>query len=227
VRGCQAYKERERPVELVRQKTYRKTFEIACTQLAESDLPDRLMRAGVRFRVESGAYLIDVAVFDETIQLAIPGFSFASDKGSSTTLTTKIVLLHYLIHASGNAVLGVDPIPYEDIPGCRTYSPVFERRVSKPLLSAFGYARDAFLDAGIALGGKAEEYGDASFTVLALPRVPITFILWEGDQDFPPSMKILFDRSIHSYLPLEDIVVVSKMAATRLLKQARKGYVEG
>ena len=214
-------------MELVRQKAYRKTFEIACAQLAGSDLPDRLTRAGVRFNAEGGAYLIDVAIFDETIRLTIPGFSFASDKGSTTTLTTKIILLHYLIHASGNAVLGVDLIPYEDIPGCRTYSPVFERRVSKPLLSAFGFGRDAFLDAGTALGGKAEEYGDGSFTVLALPRVPITFILWEGDQDFPPSMKILFDRSIHLYLPLEDIVVVSKMAATRILKQARKGYVEG
>jgi hypothetical protein len=35
-------------------------------------------------------------------------------------------------------------------------------------------------------------------------------------------MKVLFDRSIPTYLPLEDIVVVSKMAATRILKQARK-----
>jgi hypothetical protein len=39
-------------------------------------------------------------------------------------------------------------------------------------------------------------------------------------------MKVLFDRSIHTCLPLEDIVVISKMAATRIIKQARKEYTE-
>ena len=37
-------------------------------------------------------------------------------------------------------------------------------------------------------------------------------------------MKVLFDRSIHTYLPLKDIVVISKMAATRIIKEARKEY---
>ena len=76
------------------------------------------------------------------------------------------------------------------------------------------------------LGGKEEEYGNASFTLSAFPRLPITFILWEGEEEFPPSIKVLFDQSIHTYLPLEDIVVVSKMAATRILKEARKEYSE-
>ncbi len=212
-------------MDLVRQKAYRKTLEIACSQLAGLELEDRLGKGGVRYRKEEGVYHVEIPVFDETIALTIPGFSFASNKGSNTTLTTKIILLHYLIHASGSA-LTVTDLPYEDIPGCRPYSPVFERRVTRPMIAAFGFARDAFLDAGTALGGKAEEYGDASFTLQALPRVPLTFILWEGDQDFPPSMKVLFDRSIHTYLPLEDIVVISKMAATRIMKQARKVYAE-
>ena len=213
-------------MDLVRQKAYRKTLEIACSQLAGLDLDERLTQAGADYRKEGNSRRIEIPLFDETIELTVPGFTFASDKGSTTTLTTKIILLHYLIHASGEKVLGIDPIPYEDIPGCRAYLPVFERRVTRPLLSAFGYARDAFRDAGASLGGKVEEYGDASFTLRALPKVPLTFILWEGDQDFPPSMKVLFDRSIHTYLPLEDIVVISKMAATRILKQARKTYQE-
>jgi hypothetical protein len=57
-----------------------------------------------------------------------------------------------------------------------------------------------------------------------LPRVPITFILWEGDDEFPPSIKILFDPSITGYLPLEDISVISKLASTRIVKEARLKY---
>jgi hypothetical protein len=212
-------------MELVRQKAYRKTFEVACSRLAGLALEERLRAAGLPFRREGDVYRVEIRFFDEDIELTVPGFAFKSARGSNITLTAKIILLHYVIAASGESV-GSDLIPYDDVPGCRTYAPVFERRVTRPLLSAFGFARDAFLEAGIALGGHAAEYGDASFTLPALPRAPITFILWEGDAEFPPSMKVLFDRSIHTYLPLEDIVVISKMAATRIIKQARKEYTE-
>ncbi len=212
-------------MELVRQKAYRKTFEVACSRLAELPVEERLRKAAVPYSLVNEGYRADIGFFDDEIGLTIPGFDFTSARGSNITLTTKIVLLHYLITAGG-VPLGSDLVPYEDVPGCRAYAPVFERRVTKPLLSAFGFARDAFLDAGLALGGKRQEYGDVSFTLRALPMVPLTFILWEGDPDFPPSMKVLFDRSIASYLPLEDIVVISKMAATRIIKEAKKEYAE-
>jgi hypothetical protein len=210
-------------VELVRQKAYRKTFDIACSRLTALPVEERLRNAGLPFRKEGDAYRVELRFFDEDMEMTIPAFEFKSKKGSNVTLTSKIVILHYIIAASGEPV-GSDPVPYEDVPGCRPYAPVFERRVTKPLLSAFGFARDSFMDAGLGLGGLKEDYGDSSFTLRAFPRLPITFILWEGDDDFPPSIKVLFDRSIDTYLPLEDIVVVSKMAATRIIKQARKEY---
>lgn len=212
-------------MELVRQKAYRKTFEMACSRLMELSLEGQAAKAGLEVVRNGSMVRIPVPFFDETIGLAIPGFSFESGKGSNVTLTTKIIILHYLIHASG-VLPGADLVPYEDIPGCRAYQPVFERRTVRPLLAAFGSARDAFVDAGKALGGKEEEYGNGSFTLHAFPRVALTFILWEGDETFPPSIKVLFDRSIPAYLPLEDIVVISKMAATRIIKQARKTYTE-
>jgi hypothetical protein len=125
-----------------------------------------------------------------------------------------------MIKASG-ARLGGELIPYEDIPGLGHYYPVYEKRVLKPLQTAFGSDRYTFLEAGLSLGAKQQEYGDASFTLHALPRTPITFILWEGDEEFPPLVRTLFDPTIPGYLPLEDIVVISKLASTRILKKGR------
>lgn len=213
-------------MELVRQKAYRKTFDLACEELTRSVLDTRLYSAGLSGALEENVYRVSVPMFDEIVRFSVPGFSFESSKGRNITLTTKIVLLHYIIHASGQSLSG-NLVPYEDIPGGRGYAPVFERRVSKPLLSAFGYDRDAFLEGGRSSGGKEEGYGNASFSLNVFPRVPITFILWEGDQDFPPTLRVLFDETIQTYLPLEDIVVVSKMAATRIMKKARVAeYVE-
>ncbi|OPY82015.1 MAG: hypothetical protein A4E65_00943 [Syntrophorhabdus sp. PtaU1.Bin153] len=203
-----------------KQKVYKKVYDLACADLRRKDQEERLIAAGLTYAKAETGLLADIPYFDEIISLAIPDFTFKSSKGVNVTLVAKIVLLHYILKASG-APLGGEKIPYEDIQGLRHYYPVFERRVLKPLQSAFGYNRQIFIDAGLSLGGQKEEYGDGSFTLQALPRVPITFILWEGDEEFPPSLRTLFDPSITCYLPLEDIVVISKLASTRILKEAR------
>ncbi len=210
---------------LQKQKIYKKVYEEACERLLNSDIERQLKNAALRYETRAGAFAITIPFFDETILLTVPGIAFKSAKGSNVTLVTKIILLHYINTANGNPS-GDKIVAYEDIPGCRHYHPVFEKRVTKPLQSAFGHDKNAFLEAGVALGGKKEEHGDASITLYALPRVPVTFILWEGDEEFTPLVRALFDPSITGYLPLEDIVVISKLAAARILKTARKQHMD-
>jgi hypothetical protein len=209
-------------MQLQKQKVYKKVFELACDELLGLELAVQARNADVAYRGGREG-TIEVPYFDETLSIHLPKFSFTSSKAASVSLVSKIIALHYMIRASGEP-LGGDQISYEDIPGARHYLPVFETRVAKPLSTAFGYNRDAFLEAGIALGGKAGEYGDASFTLPAFPRIPLTFILWEGDEEFPPLVRTLFDPSVSGYLPLEDIVVLSKLAASRIIKAARVKY---
>ncbi len=214
-------------MELKRQKVYRKVFELACSRLLAVDLPRQLEKASVKYLIEGDSISAEIPFFDEVITLKVPAFTFTSSKAGSVNLVTRIILLHYLLAASGEQLKAVEErIPYEDVPGCGNYLPVFERRALKPLQTAFGHDRYLFLDAGILLGGRQESFGDASFTVHAFPMVPITVILWEGDEEFPPSARMLFDPSIPGYLPLEDIVVVAKLAATRIMKAARLAVSE-
>jgi len=212
-------------LELKKQKAYIRVFQIACNELLNPNLEKQLNNAGLKFETQGNKYNIEIPYFDEIITMMAPGFSFKSSRGANITLVTKIIILHYINTASG-VPLGADRIPYEDIPGCRAYTPVFVSRVAKPLQSAFGHDKHTFLEAGISLGGKEEDFGDASFTLHTLPKVPITFILWEGDEEFPSSVKTLFDPSIPGYLPLEDIVVISKLAATRIIKKAKLKYMD-
>jgi hypothetical protein len=210
-------------MELKKQKTYKTVFEIARDTLVASDYARQCAFAGLRCVQEMAGTAIEVPCFDEIITMHIPRFSFESSKNANVTLVTRIILLHYINNASGIPLSG-EKVAYGDIPSCMHYEPVFARRVLKPLQNAFGYDKYAFLEAGLALGGKEEEYGDASFTLFAFPKVPITFILWVGDEEFPPSVKALFDPSITGYLPLEDIVVITRLAASRILKTAHKQH---
>lgn len=202
-------------------KVYKKVFENACKALMASSIEKKIIDAGAEYITENEKHIVSVTFFDEIITFDVPGFSFKSSKNVNVTLVTKIMVLHYINTASGGLLSG-EKITYEDIPGLRAYQPVFEKRAAKPLVAAFGFNRYAFIEAGQYLGAIPDDYGDASFTLYAFPRVPVTFILWEGSEEFAPSVKILFDASIVHYLPLEDITVIAKLASTRILKEARK-----
>ena len=139
--------------------------------------------------------------------LPCPRGPLSANPATNITLVARIIILHYINSASGIPFTG-EKMAYGDIPACMHYDPVFEKRVFKPLVRAFGYDKYAFKEAGKLIGAREEEFGDASFTLFAFPKVPITFILWEGDEEFPPRAKALFDPSITGYLPLEDIVVI-------------------
>lgn len=213
-------------MDLKRQKTYKTVFDQACVNLLEGpDIEEKLFRAGLQSKGTGNSLKILVPFFDDEISISLPAVAFTSARGANVTLVTRIVILHYINTASGVELTG-EKVAYGDIPACMHYDPVFERRVLKPLVRAFGYDRYSFMEAGRCLEAKDEVFGDAAFTLFAFPKVPITFIMWEGDQEFPPRAKTLFDPAITGYLPLEDIVVVAKMASGRILKTAMKNYSE-
>ncbi len=211
-------------MQLKRQKTYKGVFETAKeTLLRDGDIPEKVFRAGLRHDERGDSIRVFVPFFNETILLTLPAVAFAGETGTNITLVTRIIILHYLNTASGTPFVG-EKIAYGDIPACMHYGPVFEKRVLKPLIRAFGYDKYSFQEAGKLMGAREEKFGDASFTLFALPKVPLTFVLWEGDEEFPPRAKALFDPSVTGYLPLEDIVVIAKLAAGRILKTAMKKF---
>ena len=100
------------------------------------------------------------------------------------------------------------------------YAGVFARRAVEPLIRVFGNAPEGLLDSASRLGGREADYGDVSFVVTALPRIPMTYIVWKGDEEFPATIQLLFDKSVEGYLSLEDVVVVGEMATNRLIALA-------
>jgi hypothetical protein len=109
-------------------------------------------------------------------------------------------------------------ISFAEVPGGREYLPAFRRRSVDIVLSAFGDRPEALLGAASRLGGTRANYGDVSATVNALPRVPITFVLWRGDGEVDGSANILFDATVTECLPTEDIAVLAGIVSVRLLK---------
>ncbi len=201
-----------------KQKYYRQAFDLACRQVRDLDPRERAEKSGARFEKGSGGEggRISLSLFNARYVIDFPDLLFTSTDRKVVSLVTKIVLLHYLIKADGRPPAG-QLVPYKEIPGGMLYAGVFGRRAIEPLIPVFGQSPERFLDAGFRLGGRKAEYGDVSFVLAALPRIPMTYILWKGDEEFSATIQLLFDRSVEGYLSLEDIVVVGEMATNRLI----------
>jgi hypothetical protein len=141
--------------------------------------------------------------------------------GEEVPLTTAILLLHYLAWATG-APLSGSWISYKELHGGAVYIDPFSKRAVLPFVKIFGGRPQEFARAAGMLGGEKADHGHLSYRIPALPRVPLLYILWKGDEEFPPSGTILFDRQANAYLHTEDYAVLAGLtvgALVNILKQ--------
>jgi hypothetical protein len=84
------------------------------------------------------------------------------------------------------------------------------------LTSLSGKDPDAFLKVGKRLGGSEILYGDKGFALEVFPKVPLAYILWKGDAEFPPKISVLLDSTIEFHLPLDIIWCMVAETSRRL-----------
>ena len=63
------------------------------------------------------------------------------------------------------------------------------------LANRYGDDKDAFLQRGGDLCAEILTYGDASLRLFPMPRIPVAFILWQKDDEFPPRADLLLDST--------------------------------
>jgi hypothetical protein len=206
-------------MELAKQKNYQQSFDLACASIKGMDLKEKAKKAGANYQEEKDGPRISIDFFSEPYHVQFPQIEFYSPANKPVSLVTRVLLLHYLIRADGSPLTG-KWAGYKDIPGGLLYAGVFARRVTEPLVKKFGNSPEQFKKVGNKLGGKSVEFGDASFILYAFPFIPLQYVLWKGDEEFPAAAQLLFDTSIDHYLSLEDIVVLGQMATGRLIHQS-------
>ena len=134
----------------------------------------------------------------------------------------KILWLHYLT-AGGIKKMSGELVAYRDTAPALFYEPNFIKRAVRPLVKCFGSMPEKLIETGLALGGQAAALGDASVTINALPYLPLTFIIWKGDDEFPPDGNILFDKTAKTWFGSEDLAVFASFAVYELINIFKKG----
>ncbi len=185
--------------------------------LQERDLEDVAFRSGSTL-VESGhlrtSFLnrsVEIEPFSEQVLV----------DAAPAGVRTAILILHYLIKASGIPLSG-RLVGFKDVPQGSLYYEPFRNRVLRPmpaLLEADPAALDRCLEA---LGGQRVAGGDLAFRMPVFPYIRAHYILYAGEEGLPPDANILFDAAISEYLSTEDIVVMCEEINRVLKAELRK-----
>jgi hypothetical protein len=112
-------------------------------------------------------------------------------------------------------------ISEKDLKGGSTFFRGPHRLEVEELVHLFGKDPEAFLKTGKKLGGSEILYGDKGFALEVFPKIPLAYILWKRDAEFPPKISVLFDSTIESHLPLDIIWCMVAETSRRLVEQTK------
>jgi len=165
---------------------------------------------------------IHIKFLNRIVTISWPDLIFSQDSDKEIKIKEKILILHYLNNAKKED-LTEELIAYQEIPSARFYLSAFNARSRDPFIAAFGENPDKLpIVAQELFDAQIASMGDVSVTIQAFPKVPITLIIWRGDEEFPPNGTILFDSSIKdNLLSAEDISELVSMIVYPLIAKAQ------
>jgi hypothetical protein len=208
-------KDLSRP-ELPKQDNYERALELAMEAFSRKD-PERVSAKGGA-RYDQGK--IFIPHLNKTIILDSKTHLFSLKEGDSESeapLWLAILAAHYLNAAAGVVPSGVLK-HFREFKEGHFYEPAFNRRTKEILVKVFGNNPQAMIKAAQRINGTILNDGDASAKLPYFPYLPITCILWRGDEEFPPEATVLFDETADMFFSAEDMAVAGQMAVLELLK---------
>jgi hypothetical protein len=210
-------KDLSRP-ELPKQDNYEQALRIGLEIFQRKDPARVAARAGAGYEGRS----VILPHLERAIILDVESLRFTvAPTGEEAPIWLAILAIHYLNNAEGKVPTGKLK-HFREFKEGHFYEPAFNRRTKEILISVFGRDPAPMIEAGGKLGGKILDQGDASVELAYFPYLPITCIVWKGDEEFPAEATVLFDQTADLYFSAEDMAVAGQMAVLELLKAARE-----
>ncbi len=171
------------------------------------------LRCGVDYDEAAGGFLI--RLMGKSYRVSHPDFVVTTEDAGFAALRdtypAKILVARYLIEGRCTP-FGGSYVTYRDVPWGELYFRNFQGRCLARLAFGFGSRLEEFSKALESIGGKRVKTGDAGYEFEFINHVNLQFILWSGDDEFPPSSQILFSDNITSAFTAEDMAVIGDVS---------------
>jgi hypothetical protein len=110
-------------------------------------------------------------------------------------------------------------ISFSELSDGQFYNAAFQGYTSQKLLQYFQNDYQGFENRCLDLCGERLSFGDGAFRYQILPRLAILAVYWKGDDEFPPSYRILFEDIAVYHLPTDVCAILGSMLTGKLISE--------
>jgi len=127
----------------------------------------------------------------------------------------ELVILVYLLNATPDLIRR-EMISVSDLKDAHFFQGPHTLKTG-PVLKRFGRDIRGFKKVSESLAGEFLDLADAAYKFSPLPKIPLYYLLWEGDHEFEANLSVLFDRSIERHLSADAIWGLVNLVSNALL----------
>ena len=189
-----------------RQRPYERAYELGFDELLAREPSDETLSA---LGVVREARIIRVPVLNRQLLVDLDRRQVTLDGGGAVRTSWALLVLHYLV--AGDVSLDTHEVSFGHFPECRGYLDVFRKRIIGRFLHTVGRSREQFEEASERLNATRVAGPGTAYRFDALPRVPITIIRHDGDEELGPDANVIYRADADRLLPAEDCVVIAEL----------------
>jgi len=190
-------------------------------QLDKLDGTKTAQRAKCQYLASPERYIVTLMNAEYVVNLSDRNI-FSVQSGSPqepAEFLEQLCILAYLINAQ-DLPLADKLVGAETLPGGQFFFRGLHSLPTKKLEQAFGNHPEALHHISEQFGAEICEFGDASIRLYALPRVPLTIVIWRRCEEFDARASILFDQTAASQVPLDALLAAANLTVEALAKSA-------
>lgn len=136
-----------------------------------------------------------------------------------TPLTNKerILFLRYLLDGRYTLPTG-HYMTYREFPWGNVYLQQFDGRCIKRFAFSYGFKPDLLRRVMEKLGATPLQQSDVGYEITLINGLTMRFLLWLGDDEFPPNAQVLFSENFRHAFTAEDMANIGDIVISRMKK---------
>jgi len=188
-------------------------------QIGALDPEKTAKRAGCRYLSGPDRCVLTMLNTQYAVNLGDRRISVVRDDSSSKSagFMEQLCILAYLLNAKD-----IPPaeklVKAESLPGGQFFFRGPHSLPTEKLEKAFGDDPEGLIRASQRFDAEECEFGDASIRLYALPRIPLTLVIWRKDEEFDARASILFDQTAAAQMPLDALWATVNLTVKTLLQ---------
>jgi len=125
--------------------------------------------------------------------------------------------LYYHSKAKDEGIAG-EWVKFNSLSGSWACRYAYDEEDLGQLTNLYTEHKEKLYDALERLGAERVDFGDAAFEISFLPRIKVLLVFEDEDEEFPASVRLLYDKNSIYYMPHEQLGDISWFIVGRVMK---------